>query len=82
MATPPPDFQVGDIVRLRKQHACGGWEWAITRTGADIGIVCQTCKRRLMLPRDKFRQALKQVVQSAPPVAAPPEGGNTAAETS
>ncbi|MCO6451573.1 MAG: DUF951 domain-containing protein [Caldilineales bacterium] len=79
---PSPNFQVGDTVRLRKQHACGGWEWVIVRTGADIGIVCQTCKRRLLLPRDKFRRALKQVTKSAEPIVAEPDDGGALADLS
>ena len=61
------DIQVDDIVQFRKQHPCGGWEWRVFRTGADIGIVCLTCQRRLMLPRDKFRRAVKKVVSSGAP---------------
>lgn len=61
------DIQVDDIVQLRKQHPCGGWEWRVVRTGADIGIVCLTCQRRLMLPRPKFRRAVKKVVHSSTP---------------
>ena len=57
------DIQVDDIVRLRKQHPCGGWQWRVFRTGADIGIVCLTCHRRLMMPRHKFRKSVKFVEQ-------------------
>jgi hypothetical protein len=59
------DIHVGDIVRLKKKHPCGGWEWQVVRTGADIGLVCTTCQRRLMLPRDKFRRSLKTIVSRA-----------------
>ena len=41
----------GDVVEMRKPHPCGGATWEITRVGADIGLVCLTCKRRVMLPR-------------------------------
>ena len=57
----PFEIHVGDIVRLRKQHPCGGWEWRVVRTGADIGIVCQTCRRRLTMPRHKFRRSVKSI---------------------
>jgi hypothetical protein len=43
--------QVGDGVELRKPHACGGREWNVTRIGADIGLECRTCLRRVLLPR-------------------------------
>ena len=63
------DIQVDDIVQMRKQHPCGGWEWRVFRIGADIGVVCLTCQRRLMLPRHKFRRAVKKVVQRNEPAA-------------
>lgn len=55
---PPFDFQLGDMVRLRKKHPCGGDIWQVVRVGADIGLVCQACGRRVLLER---REAEKQV---------------------
>jgi len=56
---------VGNIVRLRKVHPCGGWEWVITRIGADIGLRCLTCGRRVLLPRSKVEKRIKSVVSRA-----------------
>ncbi len=53
---------IGDVVEMRKQHPCGGYEWAIVRVGADIGLVCQTCQRRVLLPRRKFARGAKRFV--------------------
>ncbi len=44
----------GDVYRMRRRHPCGGWEWKVYRTGADIGIECLTCGRRVMLDRRRF----------------------------
>ncbi|MFO7741953.1 MAG: DUF951 domain-containing protein [Anaerolineae bacterium] len=57
----PVDVRVGDRVRLRKPHPCGGDEWEVTRIGADIGIRCLTCGRRVMLPRAKFEKQAKSI---------------------
>jgi len=57
--------QPGDIVRLRKKHPCGSYEWEVTRIGADIGLVCQTCGRRIMLPRSTFNKRLKTILKQA-----------------
>jgi hypothetical protein len=46
--------QVGDTVRLKKAHPCGGKEWTVTRIGADIGLACATCGRKVLLTRDDF----------------------------
>jgi hypothetical protein len=56
------DLRMGDVVRLRKQHPCGGFEWEIVRIGADIGLRCQTCGRRILLPRSKIEKRIKHVV--------------------
>lgn len=57
----PLDVRVGDRVSLRKPHPCGGDEWEVTRIGADIGIRCLTCGRRIMLPRAKFEKRARSV---------------------
>ena len=60
------DIHMGDIVRLRKPHPCGGYEWRVMRVGADIGLKCQSCGRVVMLPRGEFERRLKQVVSRWP----------------
>ena len=59
----PIDVQVGDIVRLRKPHPCGGYEWEVERIGADIRVRCLTCGARVMMPRRKFERSLKMFVR-------------------
>jgi hypothetical protein len=61
----PMKLGVGDTVRLKKQHPCGGFEWQITRVGADIGLRCLTCGRRVLLPRTKVEKRIKAVVSMA-----------------
>ncbi len=61
----PIDVQVGDIVRLRKPHPCGGYDWQVVRIGADIGLKCQTCDHRVMLTRREFEKRVKTFVQRA-----------------
>ena len=57
------DFKVGQIVKTKKSHPCGGREWEIQRVGMDFRIRCVTCGHSLMLPRAKLE---KMVVQTAP----------------
>jgi len=58
----PMEIQVHDEVQTRKPHACGSDRWRIYRVGADIGIRCLGCDRRVMLPRRKFERGLKRVL--------------------
>lgn len=60
----PIKLAVGDTVRLKKQHPCGGLEWQITRIGADIGLRCLTCGHKVLLARSKLERRIKAVVSS------------------
>ncbi len=44
-------ISLGDVVRLRRPHPCGGTTWQVDRLGADIGLRCQTCDRRVLVSR-------------------------------
>jgi hypothetical protein len=56
------DIQVGDRVQMRKKHPCGSNEWVVYRVGADIGLRCVGCDRRIMLARSEFAKRLKRVI--------------------
>lgn len=58
-----PDFDVNDVLRLRKPHPCGSFDWKVVRMGADIGLECTRCQRRVMLTRRELARRLKAVVQ-------------------
>ena len=53
---------LGDVVRLRRRHPCGGDRWLVDRLGADIGLRCQTCGRRVLLDRRRLEQRLVEFV--------------------
>lgn len=55
----------GDVVRTRKAHPCGGDEWTVLRTGADIRIRCNTCGRLVMMDRETFLKRRKALVSRA-----------------
>ncbi|MCG8402028.1 MAG: DUF951 domain-containing protein [Firmicutes bacterium] len=60
----PVKYNVGDVVKMRKQHPCGTDEWEVMRTGVDFRIKCNGCGRVVMLPRPKFEKSVKKIVQS------------------
>ena len=51
-------FKVGDRITLKKQHPCGGREWDVYRIGADIGLRCRVCERRVMLTRREVERRM------------------------
>ncbi len=62
----PLPIVVGDVVRLRKPHPCGSYEWDVVRLGADIGLRCHGCGRRVLLPRRELEKRLKAFVSRGP----------------
>ncbi len=53
------EISLGDVVRLKKKHPCGSYEWQVVRLGADIGIRCRGCNRRVLLERRDFERRVK-----------------------
>ncbi len=54
-----PDLQLNDLLRLRKPHPCGSYEWTVVRLGADIGIECKGCGHRVLLTRRELAKRMK-----------------------
>jgi hypothetical protein len=64
--TGPLEIVIGDVVRLRKPHPCGSFEWTVVRLGADIGLRCHGCNRKVLLPRRELEKRLKTFVSRGP----------------
>lgn len=54
------EYNIGDVVRTKKQHPCGSKLWEITRVGVDFKLKCLGCGHTIMLERPK---ALKMIVR-------------------
>ena len=65
---PVLEFLLGDIVRLRKPHPCGGETWLVDRLGADIGLRCETCGRHVLVERPALERRLAGFVRRGDPV--------------
>ncbi|MFC1988774.1 DUF951 domain-containing protein [Chloroflexota bacterium] len=53
------EIKLGDVVRLKKMHPCGSYEWQVVRLGADIGIRCLKCRHSVLLERGVFERRVK-----------------------
>lgn len=56
------NFNLNDVVEMKKPHPCGENKWKIIRMGADIRIKCLGCDRSVLIPRSKFVKRLKRVI--------------------
>jgi hypothetical protein len=59
------DLRIGDRVELRKAHPCGARRWQVVRLGADVGLVCEGCGRRVLLERRELERRIKGSPQRA-----------------
>jgi len=66
---------LGDVVRLRRTHPCGGDAWLVDRLGADIGLRCRTCGRHVLLERRTLERRLAGFVSRGDPALTAALGG-------
>ena len=66
MPKPPLPLYLDDVVVLRKVHPCGGDTWRVVRLGADIGVRCVTCGRRVLIGRSDLERDIKRFVERGP----------------
>ena len=57
-------YELGDIVRLKKKHPCGSFNWEILRVGMDFRLKCQGCGHLILIPRTKFEKMVKGKVEN------------------
>ncbi len=59
-------FELGDVVQMKKAHPCGTNEMKVIRMGMDIRIKCLGCQHSVLVPRSKFEKKMKKVLRSEP----------------
>ena len=58
-------YQLGDVVQLKKPHACGANQWRIIRLGMDIRVKCLNCDHSVLIPRVRFDRLIRKILESA-----------------
>lgn len=53
------DVELGDILKFKKKHPCGGFTWKVLRIGVDYKLECTNCNRVIMISR---LDALKRTI--------------------
>jgi hypothetical protein len=60
------DLRMGDVIRMRRTHPCGSLDWEVVRIGADVGLVCRGCGRRVLMERRTLRRRAKAYIERGP----------------
>ncbi len=59
------EIHVGDVLKLKKPHPCGGYEWEVLRVGADFRLKCLGCNHQIMIARRILEKNIKEIKESA-----------------
>ena len=54
-------LEVGDIIRLKKNHPCGSDTFEVLRVGSDVRIRCRSCGHDVSVPRVKLEKNIKMI---------------------
>ena len=56
-------YNLGQVVKLKKGHPCGENRWKIIRMGMDFRLKCLKCGRSILMPRSRFERRVKEIVE-------------------
>ncbi|MDO5291223.1 MAG: DUF951 domain-containing protein [bacterium] len=59
------EVAVGDIIKLKKQHPCGSFEWEVLRIGIDFRLKCTGCGHQIMIPRKQVEKNIRNIRKSS-----------------
>jgi len=59
------NINVGNIIKLKKQHPCGSHEWEVLRVGADFRLKCVGCGHQIMIARKIVEKNIKEIRENA-----------------
>ena len=57
-------YQVGDVVKMKKAHPCGSYEWEVLRIGADFRLKCLGCDHQIMIARRMMEKNIREIVKN------------------
>ena len=58
-------ISVGDVIKMKKKHPCGSFEWEVLRIGADFRTKCMGCGHQIMIPRPQAEKNIKEIRRAA-----------------
>jgi hypothetical protein len=57
------EFNLGEVIKLKKPHPCGCNEWEILRVGMDFRLKCRGCNHQVMVPRKLVEKNFKGFIE-------------------
>ena len=57
------EFNVGQVIKMKKPHPCGANEWEILHVGMDFRLKCKGCNHQVMVPRKLVEKNFKGFIE-------------------
>ncbi|MGN0244242.1 MAG: DUF951 domain-containing protein [Lachnospiraceae bacterium] len=57
------NFEIGQVIELKKPHPCGTNKWEIIRVGMDFRLKCCGCGHQVTVPRKLVEKNFKKYLQ-------------------
>ena len=57
------EFNVGQVIKMKKPHPCGANEWEILRVGMDFRLKCKGFNHQVMVPRKLVEKNFKGFIE-------------------
>ncbi|MGI6361731.1 MAG: DUF951 domain-containing protein [Bacillota bacterium] len=58
----PAKIEIGQVIKLKKAHPCGGFLWQVVDLGMDCRLKCQTCGHVVLLSRHDLTRRVVAVL--------------------
>ena len=58
-------IEIGDVIKMKKQHPCGTNRWEVLRTGMDFRLKCLGCDHQVMVPRKLVEKNFRGFLERA-----------------
>lgn len=58
------NYELGNIIKLKKAHPCGTNAWEILRVGMDFRLKCTGCGHMIMISRKDVEKNFRGFIES------------------
>lgn len=58
------EILTGDVIKMKKKHPCGSFEWEVLRIGADFRLKCCGCEHQIMIARKLAEKNIRKITRN------------------
>ena len=59
------EFEVGQVIKMKKNHPCGDNSWQILRVGMDFRLKCVKCEKMILISRRDVEKNFRGFIEKS-----------------